>query len=98
MRKIFFQMNEETARNRLGHSGLLLLVGLFTTMLLRDILIGKFIGICFLYVGVLGSTHAVWFGKSLKLPKWMSYLLLFLSIVMIGVFIVMFIGFVFFGW
>lgn len=98
MIKISFQMNEETARNRFGHSCLLLFMGIFITMSLRDIFIGEFIGRCFSYVGVLGSTHAIWFLKSLELSKWIRYTMLFLSMVMSGVFIVMIRGYVFFGW
>lgn len=98
MIKISFQMNEDTASNRFNHSVLLFLIGHFITMSLRDILIGEFIGRCFSYVGVLGITHAIWFLKSLKLSKWIRYTMLFLSVVMSGVFLVMIRGYVFFGW
>ena len=98
MKKYFVQMDTETASNRMGHSCLLLLVGIFTTLLLREILIGRFIGMCFLVVGSLSLTHAMWFGKSLKLPRWIPYLHLFINVALVGMIIVVIVGFNFLGW
>ena len=94
MKKVIFQINEETAKKRLVYGNLLSIIGFVTVYLLK----AKFIGICVLCAAVLIITQAVWFGEHPKLPKWVPYLLLFLSMVIIGVFIVMIIGFVFFGW
>ncbi len=98
MKKIFFQINEETAKKRLVYGNLLFIIGFVTVMLLKEKWTGELIGMCFLYASTLITTQALWFGKSFKLPKWAPYLMLFLSAVLSGLFVVMIIGFVFFGW
>ena len=94
MKKVIFQINEETAEKRLVYGNLLFIIGFVIVYLMKSEF--EFIGICVLYAATLITTQALWFGKYPKLPKWVPYCLLFLSAVFSVSFIVMIVGFVFF--